>query len=580
MRKALISILVSIVLILGLMLGEMVWRGLNVVNCREWQTELQGRVESYARLHLPDPAPQVQVQSSCGHSFVADALYFRWHKLLWRMGWREVKPLDAAELRMAATRDLMQHPDMGTLKFIVRFDAALTADIRKSVEGLVSRYLQVNEPRQKLEFRRVKKLPDQPAAHGSTLSLAAPPVKARRFHPPLYPAPEPAVSRVFVKSSNTIIAILLACAVGLLLLQILRQWLKPRQKQTAAPAAGIGEKPAYGILVAPRVIQGFGERGREVWRLLLQQDRERAGSRILQYWEKDREGLLHFLGWLDTATQESMLSFLETDQLLQLSDHVQTASQPRDAQRAALRVLLDLARELGQCSQLAAAPLFVHLMTKREWQRVAQQLTRPRRRAMAELLDKERASWLRGRQDLHPGWFQNGNKEHMSIEQILRRIRSTLQTDADQLRDQLSSDREAMQVVDSYFADLTLDAALNSDLMMLALGSCLHRHAGFGRLVERQDPYLQVALENFDDQQVALLLYECEASVRDLLLGSLGSRSGIVRILLRAMEEDKQHGKSLRLQARSLQRFVERQVLVADLLCAGDKAWSPSENPG
>jgi hypothetical protein len=573
MRKALISILVSIVLILGLMLGEIAWRGLGVVNCREWQTELQGRVESYTRLHLPDPAPQVQVQSSCGHSFVADALYFRWHKLLWRMGWREVRPLDEAELRMAATRDLMQHPDMGTLKFVVRFDAALSADIRKRVEGLIGRYLMVNEPRQKLEFRRVRKLPEQPAAQGSVLSLDAAPVMKRRFHPPLFPAPEPAIRLSFIKSSNTIIAILLACAAGLFLLQILSQWFKPRKKQPAAPAAGHSEKAAFGILVAPRVIQDLGERGREIWRLLLQLDRKRAAQRVLHYWEKDREGLLQFLGWLDPATQESLLSFLETDQLLQLTDRAQASSQARDAQRAALRILLDLARELGHCSQLAAAPLFIHLMTQREWQRVAQQLTRPRRRALAELLDKERASWLRGRQDLHPGWFQSGTKELMTAEQLMRRIRSTLQTDADQLRDQLSSDREAMQVVDSYFADLTLDAALNSDLMMLVLGSCLERHAGFGRLVERQDPYLHVALDNFDDQQVALLLYDCEPSVRDQLLASLGSRAGIVRILLRAMEEDRQHGKSLRMQARSLQRFVERQVLVADLLCAGDRAY-------
>jgi hypothetical protein len=39
---------------------------------------------------------------------------------------------------------------------------------------------------------------------------------------------------------------------------------------------------------------------------------------------------------------------------------------------------------------------------------------------------------------------------------------------------------------------------------------------------------------------------------------------------MRAMDDDRQHGKSLRMQARSLQRFVERQVLVADLLCAGE----------
>jgi len=89
MRRSLITILVITTLIISLGLGEMAWTRLSASGCREWQDELQRRVESYARLHLPDPAPQVQVQTTCGHSFVADALYFRWHKFLWRMGWRE-----------------------------------------------------------------------------------------------------------------------------------------------------------------------------------------------------------------------------------------------------------------------------------------------------------------------------------------------------------------------------------------------------------------------------------------------------------------------------------------------------------
>ncbi|HET9238043.1 MAG TPA: hypothetical protein VFO10_12365 [Oligoflexus sp.] len=570
MRRSLITILVITTLIMGLGLGEMAWTRLSASSCREWQDELQRRVESYARLHLPDPAPQVQVQSSCGHSFVADALYFRWHKFLWRMGWREVKPLDDTDLRMAATRDLMQHPDMGSTKFIVRFDAALSRDSRKKVEDLVTRYLSVEEPRQKLEFRRVKKLPELPAAQGSVLSLAPPPLVARPFHPPLFPAPEPRLRASLMQSLHAILGILLVGAAGLFLAQIITSWLKPRKKTVDASAAVPANTPALGILVAPRVIQDFGERGREAWRLLMQMDAKRAGQRVQHYWDKDREALLQFLGWLDAATQESMLNFLETDQLLLLTDIKNPVTHPREAQRAALRFLLDLARELGQGSPLASAPLFVQLMTRREWQRVAQQMTRPRRRALAELLDKERAGWLRGRQDLHPGWFQSGSKEDTTMDQLMRRVRSILQTDADQLRDQLYSDREAMQVVDSYFADLTLDTALNSDLMMLVLGACLDRHAGFGRLVERQDPQLQLALAHCEDEQVALLLYDCDAAMKEQILSLVGSRAAAVRVWMRAMDEDRQHGKSLRMQARSLQRFVERQVLVADLFCAGE----------
>jgi hypothetical protein len=344
---------------------------------------------------------------------------------------------------------------------------------------------------------------------------------------------------------------------------------RPRQAQVSSQAE-VKNQTVFAVLVAPRVIRDFGERGCEIWRLLFQLNREKAGRRVLCYWEKDPEGFVHFLGWLDESTQESMLSFLNTEQLLQLTDKFQSATPVRDAHRAALRILLDLARELGQCSQLAAAPLFIHLMTKREWQRVAQQLTRPRRRALAEWLDKERAGWLRGRQDLHPGWFQSGTKEPMSLDQLIRRVRSTLQMDADQLRDQLYADREALQVVDSYFADLTLDTALNSDLMMLVLGECQHRQASFSRLVERHDPNLQAAFASCDDQQVALLLFECDAAIQSEALTSLGERRDTIRVLLRAMEQDKQRSKSLRMQAKSLQRFVERQVLVADLLCASD----------
>jgi hypothetical protein len=373
-----------------------------------------------------------------------------------------------------------------------------------------------------------------------------------------------------MQSLHAVLMILLVCASGLFLAQIITSWLKPRKKTVQGTAAAPTHAPALGILVAPRVIQDFGERGREVWRLYLQMDRDRAGQRIRHYWDKDREALLQFLGWLDAATQESMLNFLETDQLLQLTDIKNPFPSPRDAQRAALRILLDLAREMGQGSSWASAPLFVQLMTRREWQKVAQQMTRPRRRALAELLDKERAGWLRGRQDLHPGWFQSGAKEDMSLDQLIRRVRSILQTDADQLRDQLYSDREAMQVVDSYFADLTLDTALNSDLMMLVLGACLDRHAGFGRLAERQDPHLQMALAQCDDEQVALLLYDSDAAMQEQILALVSPRAETIRIWMRAMDEDRQHGKSLRMQARSLQRFVERQVLVADLFCAGE----------
>jgi hypothetical protein len=570
MRRSLITILVITTLVIGLGLGEMAWTRLAASGCREWQDELQKRVESYARLHLPDPAPQVQVQSTCGHSFVADALYFRWHKYLWRMGWREVRPLDDTDLRMAVTRDLMQHPDMGSTKFIVRFDAALSRDTRKKVEDLVTRYLSVEPPRQKLEFRRVKKLPEMPAAQVSVLSLTPPPWMARPFHPSLFPAPEPQLRTSLMQSLHLVLAILLVCAAGLFLVQIMLSWLKPRKKLVATSTSAPATTPALGILVAPRVIQDFSERGREVWRLFMQMDPEQARQRVRYYWEKDREGLLQFVGWLDGATQESMLNFLETDQLLQLTDIKNPAAHPRDAQRAALRILLDLAREMGQGSPLASAPLFVQLMTRREWQRVAQQMTRPRRRALAELLDKERAGWLRGRQDLHPGWFQSGAKEDTTLDQLMRRVRSILQTDADQLRDQLYSDREAMQVVDSYFADLTLDTGLNSDLMMLVLGACLDRHAGFGRLVERQDPHLQTALAHCEDEQVALLLYDCDAAMKEHILRLVGPRAEAIRIWMRAMDEDKQHGKSLRMQARSLQRFIERQVLVADLFCAGE----------
>jgi len=569
MRRTLVSILFITVLIIGLGFGEMAWTRLSTIGCQDWHTELERRVESYARMHLPDPAPRVQVRGTCGHPFVADALYFRWNKFLWRMGWRAVKPLDDADLRMGATRDLMQHPAMGSAKFVVRFDAALSSDVRKRVEDLLSRYLMVEEPRQKLEFRRVKKLPETPAAQGSILALAPTPIAARPFHPPLFPAPEPQLRSSLLKASNLVFTILLSTLGGLFMVQILHQLLRPRRKKpVSVPVETSKDSSAYSILVAPRVLQDLSERGREVWRLLARIDRERAARRVSLYWEKDREGLLQFLGWLDSSTQESMLSFLDTNQLLKLTDTPATHLAPRDAQRAALRILLDLARELGQCTQLSSAPLFIHLMTRVEWQRVAQQMTRPRRRALAELLDKERASWLRARQDLHPGWFQSGAKEAVTPDQLVRRVRATLQVDADQLREQLYTDREALQVVDSYFADLTLDSSLNSDLMTLVLGECLHRHGGFGRLVERRDQNLLAALGSCDDQQVALLLYECDQQIKTQVLMALGSRGESVANLVQAMEQDKQHSKSLRMQARSLQRFMERQVLVADLLCA------------
>ncbi|HYX33493.1 MAG TPA: hypothetical protein VE954_10295 [Oligoflexus sp.] len=569
MRRTLGSIIVIITLIIGLGLGEVAWMRLSAAGCLDWQSELQRRVESYARMHLPDPAPQIQVQTKCGHSFIADALYFRWHKLLWRMDWHPTRPLEEGDLRMGATRDLMQHPDMGSVKFVVKFDSTLSRETRKRVEDLIGRYLMVEEPRQKLEFKRVKKLPEKPAAQGSILALEPPLVLgARPFHPPLFPAPEPQLRSSLIQSSNAVFAILLACVGGLFIMQILAQLLRTRKKVTPAPVPSLENQPSWSILVAPRVLQDFSERGREVWRLLTQLDRERAARRVQHYWEHDREALLQFLGWLDSRNRESMLSALNTDQLLKLTDVPVAALAPRDAQRAALRILLDLARELGQCSQLASAPLFIHLMTRREWQSVAQHMTRPRRRALAELLDKERAGWLRARQDLHPGWFQSGTKEATTHDQLVRRVRATLQVDADHLREQLSTDRETLQVVDSYFADLTLDTGLNTDLMMLVLGECYHRHAGFGRLVERRDQNLLLALRTCDDQQVALLLYECDAQIKQQVYAILGERGAIVAAMVQAMEYDKQHGKSLRMQARSLQRFMERQVLVADLLCA------------
>ncbi len=581
MKRSFNLILLVIILASGFGLSEYAWDKLSSPGCQEWQAELARRVESYARLHLPDRPPLVQVQGTCGHPVITDALYFRWNLWSWRLGWRDQKPLSESDLRMQGTRELMQHPDMGNVRVLIRFDSMLDQESRKKGEELISRYLNVDGLRQKLEFRKMKRLPDVPASLGTVVDVSdvirAEPMKdsalpSIAMSKPLHLSPleptEPQLKPALRRLQKIALGGLLIFLIGIVLSAGLRA-MRSNQKKSIAKSVGANPRPSFPILFAPRVARDIGERSRELWQLLWQVDASRAQKRLAIWWDKDKEGLLQFLLLLDKKTQEAILACLPVEQVMKLAEGF--AKPPLDyraAHRAALRLLLDLARELAQCSRIAEAPLFFHLLTRREWQKVTQQLTRPRRRALADVLDKERASWLRAKQDLHPAWFQSGSKEPIPTEQLLKRIRSILQVDADQLREQLYVDREAMQVVDSYFAELTLDVELNSDLAMLVLGQCFTAHAGFGRLVERRDPNLLAALLACDNQQLALLLFEIDTQIKALVYQSLGERRESVEAAVMALEFDKHHSKSLRMQARSLQRFVERQVLVADMLCA------------
>ena len=87
-------------------------------------------------------------------------------------------------------------------------------------------------------------------------------------------------------------------------------------------------------------------------------------------------------------------------------------------------------------------------------------------------------------------------------------------------------------------------------------------------MLESRDPRLMLALKACDVEQMALLGYETDPQWQRGLWANLGEREEAVAAAFAALQHDKSHVKSLRLKARSLQRFLERQVLIAEVLCS------------
>ncbi|MCX6131303.1 MAG: hypothetical protein NTX25_19865, partial [Proteobacteria bacterium] len=483
-----------------------------------------------------------------------------------------------SDVRTGLIQELMQNAELGPLLFIVQFDATIQPELRQKLEELIARYLKIDGTHHRIEFRKSKKhseLPfkeallkkkkigeiDQNMASWWKNQVANHPMNGPRFNL------GDKELQLSLKSLAWLVFSVAICSFLLAVISLFkRQFSRVNRRQRDA-SVNFEKNQIYAIF-APSYERDMSERIGSLLQLLEHLDPIKM-KRLAQKWKQsDGLGLRQLLILVDNEMRTKLISMFGAEQVSELNEQLGLlCPSPREKHRAILRILIDIAREIASYSQWEDAPLFLQLMTFKEWHKVAQQISKPRRRILAAKLDKERARWLSIRNDLQSPWLRDLSKDSVSIEEITYRIRSILQMEADQLREQLSVDPEALRAIDSFFSELTLDNGLNNDLAMLILGSYPIDSYSFTQLIENRDSTLLNALKICDPEQLALACFELEPHARAQLWAQLDGKREAVEAALRALQADHSLGKSLRLQARAMRRFLEQQVLLAKVLC-------------
>ncbi len=296
-------------------------------------------------------------------------------------------------------------------------------------------------------------------------------------------------------------------------------------------------------------------------------------EKIRSWIEKDKEATYWALIHGTAGMREALIEAIGAEQIMALEEFTQQQDQiaPIQEIRALVRFMLLLARE-GESTvkqNWGNRPLFISLLTAHDWLQLASHLSRSRRRWLAVRLGENHAAALRLRNEPHFDWALTAPSQE-NEEQLIQKVRALLETHAASLRECLGFDREALDSIDRFFGLLSGDVAINSELALVCLASIDMRSSSFSAQIATADGTLAAAMQQLEPDVSALALFDCDSSSQRAMLEVLGSHKGAVGASLRALIDDRNQIKKWRMRSKTLQRFLERQVLIAKLFIRPD----------
>jgi len=532
-------------------------------DCRDIKGEFEGRVRSLLAMHLAEASLQMELKEACTSHPLVGELEKRWHALSYKFGLEEQRPLSWNELRMKSTRDLLQFQDWGDRSWVIRSEHRLAKESRSKLESLLRRYSGKVDTR--IEWQRIRAQPRSSTEVSRLETL----VEDMRHG-------ISGISERFVAKTkhwnlrDRLTLVLVIAATFSLSLLIGRPYRRMRRKMqkakpTSQPVAlsGFGT----GVVFAQAFLEDWRERVDILYLTLKQMSPNAAHHLLKSCHERDPEGLFWVVVNGSPRLRALLLEQLPAEEWIGFEARCQGIQHRSlgEETRGLVRFLIELGQELKRQSGWEQSPLVLHLLTPGDWARLSADLTRSRRRVLAQKLGPVRATWLKARGDLRPDWTtspRQGEDEAM----LLQKVRTLCELHASQLREQLALDTEIFSAMNNFFANLTLDASTNTDLALLCQASWrLKQRTLASRATACDQDFLQV-LATLDQESVALILLEFDEGLRERLLAIPGCISSGVKAHLEVFQSDRLQLKRWKARARGLTRFVERQLLIHDIL--------------
>lgn len=534
--------------------------------CADIQKELVNRVKALISLHTLRDPPEVELLQPCGHSALPDALWFDIKKGLIYLGLLDERlPLSWQNLRILSTQDLLADPNLGASQWVVRFDAGMDRSERTRLIDLLRPYLEGNGRSITIEARRVK-------TEGKKEVFPVRPFTEIEESAKL-PAPgrlEPILASLKAQLHPEIIIYVSMFLFGLILLHTTwkRLWALlagVRSDQEAprdqAAAARLSEK-AF-ALFGPYFLARWRERTADMMWTFLEMDPEGVRKRVAGWQKTDREALYWALIAGDEGLRRAFLRHFSSEELCELSDFAQrsVAHSSREELRALSRFLLVLGRALNAGTQTDKVPLFLHLLCTDDWQQLASQLSRNRRRVLARRLNGRRAIALQIRSAAETA--TQGAEESEDI--VWQKLEDLLRAKEAELIECLGSGSELQACLSAFFAQLLTRPEEAETLKLVFLAGAALQHRSFSSSIARGDRRLALALAAMDNELAALTLFDCEKNIQEQALSLLPERTSGIKASLSVLHHDKLQQKKWKMRSKAHQRFLERQVLIADL---------------
>ncbi len=552
-------------------LGSVSWLFHKGPLCADIQRELLSRVKALMSMHILKDPPEVELIQSCGVRYLPDSIFFDLKKAFHYLQLKpELLPLTWQDLRLMTSKEISAHPSLGESRWVIRFDKGFDRSTRTTLLSVLRHYLEEEGRPLVIDLKRPKT--DLP---GTETGQAKDQFPLRPFTELEVPAPKPLTPKAFKSPIDLELAQQLFLYLSMLLLGILlvkTTWKRllslldvEKKAQTSEHALQLKKEAAEqaAALFGPYFVAAWRDRAGDLIRSLVEADSIEMPARVRRWILQDPEAMHWALLAGDENFRRSILPHLSAEQLMVLNDFAKDSSKigTQTEARALGRFLLELGRELGCSLRMDKFPRAIQLLTTDEWQSLVPQLSRNRRRVLARRLGGRRAVALQVRSF---EWGSPSSSEE-SEDLICQKITTILGQKLSELHDCLGSDAEFKNCLTNFFSDLIPDKQASEDLSLVFLAGAEMQRRTFASSVLLGDQRVAMALEQMDNELVAVTLFDCEKTTQERALSLLPTRTEGIVASLRRLEYDRIQQKKWKMRSKAHQRFFERQVLIAEL---------------